>query len=117
MQTRCWASGEERPFVRSLQLAAIRNRNNETGDAELVRVVNSMRQQNEPLDERSARAAYVVFERRHGPRPRVPDEGASDVPVPDQLATFTWLVRMPGVSGRAEVNDVVVATLHNAKRR
>ena len=111
------SSGKERPFVRSFQLAAVRNRNNETGDAELVRVVNSMRQQNEPLDERSARAAYVVFERRYGSRPRVPDEGAIDVPVPDQLATFTWLARMPGVSGRAEVNDVVVATLNSAMRR
>src|SRR5215813_2383722 len=76
-----------------------------------------MRQQNESLDERSPRAAYVVFERRYGPRPRVPDDGGIDLPVPDQLATFTWLVRMPGASGRAEVNDVIVATLHNAMRR
>ena len=64
------SSGKERLFVRSFQLAAVRNRNNETGDAELVRVVNSMRQQNEPLDERSARAAYLVFQSHYGPRPR-----------------------------------------------
>jgi Tfp pilus assembly protein PilF len=111
------ASGKERPFVRTFQLAAVRNRNDDAADAELIRVVNSMRQQNESLDERSARAAHVVFLRHYGPRPRVPDAGAIDIPLPDQLATFTWLARMPGVSGRAEVNDVVVATLNTAMRR
>jgi hypothetical protein len=111
------ASGKERPFVRTFQLAAVRNRSDDSADAELVRVVNSMRQQNATPDERSARAAYVVFQLRYGPRPRVIDAGAIDVPLPDQLATFTWLVRMTGVSGRAEVNDVVVATLNNAIRR
>jgi hypothetical protein len=111
------ASSKERPFVRTFQLAAVRNRSDDSADAELVRVVNSMRQQNEALDERSARAAYIVFERRYGPRPRVTDAGAIDIPLPDQLATFTWLARIPGVSGRAEVNDVVVATLNNAIRR
>ena len=111
------ASGKERPLVRTYQLAAVRNRSDDAGDAEFIRVVNSMRQQNESLDERSARAAYVVFQQRYGPRPRATDAGAIDVPLPDQLVTFTWLARMPGVSGRAEVNDVVVATLNNAIRR
>jgi hypothetical protein len=111
------ASGKERPLVRTYQLAAVRNRSDDTADAELIRVVNSMRQQNEALDERSARAAYVAFQGRYGPRPRATDTGAIDVSLPDQLATFTWLARMPGVSGRAEVNDVVVATLNNAMRR
>jgi hypothetical protein len=111
------ASGKERPFVRTFQLAAVRNRSNDAADAELIRVVNSMRQQNETPDERSARDAYVVFQRRYGPRPRPTDAEAIDVPVSDQLATFTWLVRLTGVSGRAEVNDVVVATLNNATRR
>ena len=111
------ASGKERPFVRTYQLAAVRNRSDDAGDAEFIRVVNSMRQQNESLDDRSARAAYAVFQQRYGPRPRATDAGAIDVSLPDQLATFTWLARMPGVSGRAEVNDVVVATLTNAIRR
>ncbi len=111
------ASGKERPFVRTFQLAAVRNRSDDAADAELIRVVDSMRQQNEPVDERSARATYVVFQRRYGPRPRVADGGAIDISLPDQLATFTWLARMPGMSGNAEVNDVVVATLNNAMRR
>src|SRR5262245_15233698 len=111
------SSGKERPFVRNFQLAAVRNRNDDAADAELIRIVNSMRQQNEPLDERSAREAYVVFERRYGPRPRVPD-APLDISLSDQLATFTWLARMPGVSGRAEVNDVVVTALkHDGVQR
>jgi len=111
------ASGKERPFVRTYQLAAIRNRSDESADAELVRIVNSMRQQNETPDERSARAAYAVFQQRYGPRARAVDEGALDLPLPDQLATFTWLAHVPGVSARAEIDDVVVATLNNAIRR
>jgi len=111
------ASGKERPFVRTFQLAAVRNRNDDAADAELIRVVNSMRQQNETPDERSARDAYVVFQRRYGARPRSTNADAIDVSIPDQLATFAWLVRMPGVSDRSEVNDVVVATLNNATRR
>jgi len=110
------ARGKERPFVRTYQLAAARNRSDDAGDAELVRIVNSMRQQNETPDERSARAAYAVFERRYGARPRVPD-AAIDISLSDQLATFAWLARMPGVSGRTEVNDVVVATLNKAMHR
>lgn len=107
------SSGKERPFVRQYQLAAARNRSDDAGDAELIRVVDSMRQQNETPDDRSARAAYAAFERRYGARPRVTD-AAIDISLPDQLATFTWLARMPGVSGRSEVTDVVVATLNKA---
>ena len=110
------ASGTERPFVRRYQLAAVRNRSDEAADAELIRVLDSMRRQNETPDASSARAAYVVFQRHYGPRPSVKDAGTIDVPLPDQLATFTWLVRLPGVSGRTEVDDVVVATLNNATR-
>jgi hypothetical protein len=111
------ASGKERAFVRTFQLAAVRNRSDESADAELIRVVNSMRQQNEALDERSARAAYAVFQRRYGPRASAGNGEAIDVPLPDQLATFTWLARMPGVAGRSDVDDVVVATLNTAIRR
>jgi hypothetical protein len=110
------SSGKQRPFVRTYQLAAARNRSDDAGDAELVRIVNSMRQQNETPDERSARAAYDVFERRYGARPRAPD-AAIDISLSDQLATFTWLARMPGMSGRVEVNDVIIATLNNAMHR
>ena len=111
------ASGKERPLVRTFQLAAVRNRSDDTADSELIRIVNSMRQQNESLDERSARAAYAVFQRRYAPGASARNGEPIDVPLVDQLATFTWLVRMPGVSGRSEVDEGVVTTLNNAMRR
>ena len=111
------ATGRDRSMVRTLQLAALRNRNNDEADDEFVRVVNSMRQQNEALDDRSARNAYVVFQRRYSARASSTNAGAIGLPLPDQLATFMWLTRMPGVSDRAEVNDRVVATLNALMQR
>ena len=106
------ASGKERPLVRNFQLAALRNRNDTSGDTELIRVVNSMRRQNEALDEQSARNVYVAYVNRYGPRARATDAGDIGIPASDLLATFAWLTRMPGVSDRPEVNDQVVATLN-----
>jgi hypothetical protein len=93
------------------------NRNNDEADDEFVRVVNSMRQQNESLDNRWARNAYVVFQRRYSARVSSTNAGAIGLPLPDQLATFMWLTRMPGVSDRAEVNDRVVATMNALMQR
>ena len=104
-------TGKERAFVRRFQLAAIQNRNDDGADAELVRVANAMRQQNEKLDDRSARAAYVVYRRRYGPRSPATDVRGIDVAPAEQLATFEWLTGMPGVSDSAEVHDAVVARL------
>jgi hypothetical protein len=106
------ASGQQRPFVRTLQLAALRNRNDEVADAELLRVADSMRRQNESLDDRSARAAYVVYQQRYG-RPNTIAANPADVGIPpaDQLATFQWLTRMPGVSERADTDQAISAAL------
>ena len=106
------ASGRERPLVRNFQLAALRNRNDSSADTELIRVVNSMRPQNEALDSQSARTAYVAYVNRYGPRARATDAGDIGIPASNLLATFVWLTRMPGVSDRPEVNDQVVATLN-----
>lgn len=106
------ATGRERPFVRTLQLAALRNRNDTASDTESIRVVNSMRQQNEMLDQRSAREAYLTYLRRYGPRARTTDAGDSGIPATDLVATFVWLARMTGVSDGAEIDDQVVAALN-----
>jgi hypothetical protein len=106
------ASGHERPLVRTFQLAALRNRNDTASDAELIRVVTAMRQQNEMLDQRSARAAYVAYVRRYGPRTRTTDAGDSGIPAADLVATFMWLARISGVSDGAAIDDQVVATLN-----
>ena len=105
------ASGQQRPFVRTLQLAALRNRNDEAADAELIRVADSMRRQNESLDDRSARAAYVVYRQRYGPNASPTNPADIGIPPADQLATFQWLTRMPGVSERSDTDQAVAATL------
>jgi hypothetical protein len=70
-------------------------------DAELIRVVNSMRQQNEALDDQSARGAYVIFQRRSGGHASATNAGDIDVTPADQLAAFVWLTRMSAVGRRS----------------
>lgn len=107
------ATGRERPLVRTLQLAAIRNRNNSEADAQLIGVVDSMRRQNETLDTRTARDAYAVYVRRYGPRGRAAQEEDPRIPPADLLATYLWLARMPGMNPDSpEVNDYVMTTLN-----
>jgi hypothetical protein len=110
------ASGKERPLVRTFQLAALRGRQDDGAELELMRVANSMRQQNETLDARSASAVYDVYVRRYGPRASVADRTATGISPADRLATYMWLAGMPGISERQrpEINDSVRATLEKA---
>jgi hypothetical protein len=107
------ATGKERPLVRTFQLAAIRNRNNSDADAELIRVVDSMRRQNESLDARTARDAYNGYVRRYGPRGQTAQEKDPGLPPADLLATYLWLTRMPGMSSdNPKANDYVLMALN-----
>lgn len=107
------ATGKERPLVRTLQLAALRNRNDNDADTELIRVVDSIRRQNEALDLAPARSAYLVYVRRYGPRARAKYESDPGLPAADLLATYLWLTRMPGMyKDNPEVNEQVVMTLN-----
>jgi len=106
------ASGHERPLVRTLQLAAVRNRSDTAADTELIRIVTDMRKQNEMVDQRSARAAYVTYVRRYGPRARPTDVVDNGIAPVDLVATFVWLSRMSGVSDDPDVNNQVVAALN-----
>jgi len=107
-------SGHERLLVRTFQLAALRNRNDTAADTELIRVVTAMHRQNEMLDQRSARAAYVAYVHRYGPRAQTPETGDGGIPAADLVATFVWLTRMSGVSDGVDINDHVIATLNKA---
>jgi hypothetical protein len=109
------ATGKEHALVRTFQLSALQNRNNDAGDGELIRVVDAMRRQNEDLDVRSARSAYSAFSRRYGPRAVAGLRAdVDDIPAAERLATFAWLARMPGVAERVETTDYVTATLKAA---
>jgi hypothetical protein len=107
------ATGKERALVRTFQLAAIRNRHNDAADAELIRVVDSMRRQNEMIDTRTARDAYTVYVREYGSRTRAGSGAEPGLPASELLATYLWLTHTPGVSTEnPEVNDAVLAALN-----
>jgi hypothetical protein len=108
------ATGKEHALVRTFQLAALSGRNDENAEPELMRVANSMRQQNETLDERAARAVHGAYVRRYGPNASRTVREATEVAAADQLATYVWLIAMPGISDRAEVRDYVLAMLKEA---
>ena len=105
------ASGKERPLVRRLQIAALRNSSSNEGDTELLRIANSMRQQNETPDNASARTIYVVYRTRYATRSPYIDPNTTGVTPADQLATLTWLSRFPGGADRDGTDDRIVATL------
>jgi Tfp pilus assembly protein PilF len=102
------ASGKERPFVRRLQFAALKNRSDNPSDAEMIRVADGMRRGGETLDAVSARAACDVFTSRYVAH--VGDRDRLAIPAVDQLATYTWLA---GLSGQ-QVDPRVVETLKQA---
>ena len=108
------ATGKEHALVRTFQLMALRGRNDDDADPELMRVANSMRQQNETLDERSARDVHVTYVHRYGPNASRTAPKTLEVSAADQLATYTWLIGMPGISDRAEVREYVLAMLKEA---
>jgi hypothetical protein len=104
------ASGKERALVRRFQIAALRNRNGDAADAELLRVATAMREQHEMPELTDARMLYAVYRMRYAQR-RSPDPRAVGVSPDDQRATFTWLTHMPGVSDRPEVDEQIIAAL------
>ena len=108
------ATGKEHELVRTFQLTALRGRNDDDAEPELMRVANSMRQQNETLDARSANAVHAAYVRRYGPNASTTARDTIGVTAADQLATYVWLIGMPEISYRAEVRDYVVAMLKEA---
>jgi tetratricopeptide (TPR) repeat protein len=103
------AAGDRRPYVRQLQLAALRNRN-EAGDAELLRVANEMRMRNERLDANVADYMFWIFTMRYGPHaPRTSRVGT--VSDPELAATYDWVVEASPSAQRSGARESVRAAL------
>lgn len=108
-------AGDRRTFVRQLQLAALRNRN-EAGDAELLRVANEMRTRNERLDAGAADYMYWIFTMRY--RPNAPRTSrVSTVPDAELAATYDWVVDASPSAQRSAVRDSVRAALRDTRLR
>jgi hypothetical protein len=107
------ASGKERPFVRRMQFAALRNRSTIEGDNEVLRIANSMRQQNETPDSTSVRTIYVTYRTRYATRSPYIDPNTIGVTPSDQLATLAWLARLPGGADGDSTDERIVQTLQS----
>jgi tetratricopeptide (TPR) repeat protein len=84
-------SGRDREFVRNLQLAALKNARSGNASAEIIRVADEIRRNNEPLGltERSQIESHVYFMYRN----EVLQQLSSILPPSDHLATYQWLIR------------------------
>lgn len=109
------AAGNRRPFVRQLQLAALRNRN-EAGDAELLRVANDMRTRDERLDAGAADHVYWIFTMRYGPNASRTSR-VSTVPDAELAATYDWVVDASPSAQRSAVREAVRASLRDTRPR
>lgn len=83
-------SGRARDYVRKTQLAALQNHHDDECEEELLRVVNDMRSNHEPVDERTRSRVWAVYyfadSREHSFKRLI---GA--IPASEQAATFRAL--------------------------
>ncbi len=84
------SSGRARPYVRMIQLAALRNSRSERTDGEFLRVVNDMRKNNEQIDARTRSDVYAIFYSALSPGEGVQRLTAA-VPATEQIATIRAL--------------------------
>jgi tetratricopeptide (TPR) repeat protein len=108
------ASGKERALVHQFQIAALSNRSDLAADFELIRVSDAMRRQNETPEPASVRVLYRTYRSMYGQNLVDVDPRSIGVLPADQLTTFTWLTKMPGVSSGGGIDERVVATLTKA---
>ena len=84
------ASGRAQQYVRTIQLAALRNRRSDESAGELLRVVNEMRTNGEPIDLQTRSEVYSVYYSALGDGDRL-QKVLSAVPPTEQLATIQAL--------------------------
>lgn len=85
------AGGSKHDYVRAMQLSGYENLHNEEGDMELVRVVNEMRVQDEPVDPHTRAALWTIYSLYFDSGQVKRQQLLAAVPPADQLATFRSL--------------------------
>ncbi|GEO05928.1 hypothetical protein AAE02nite_35920 [Adhaeribacter aerolatus] len=55
------AAGRKREYVRNIQIAALLNARSDENEAEFLRVVNDMRKNNEPIDDKIRNQLYSIY--------------------------------------------------------
>jgi tetratricopeptide (TPR) repeat protein len=104
------AAGRARPFVRRVQLAALSNLRSESADGELLRAVNDMRKNDEPIDAVTRKDVFSIyyFAFTAGDFQRL----TAAVPAGEQIATIQALFYGADFdSSRIPLREAYVATL------
>jgi len=108
------ASGREREYVRRMQLAAFRNYSSPGTDAGLVRAVDEMRRNGEPVDESTRRYLFGVYYHSFN-SPEQLRQLLEAIPPADQIATMRALYFEPDFDpGAVPLRDATVALLQEA---
>jgi hypothetical protein len=89
------AAGRAHDWARQLQLAGIEDVHTDDGEAELIRVVNDMRKNNEQVDSHTRSVVWALYYFRFGFTPAERQRLLGALPAPERLATFTWLFDRP----------------------
>jgi tetratricopeptide (TPR) repeat protein len=113
------ASGRERHYVRTMQLAALFNMNNSESDRELIRVANEMRINNEhiPPDIRRKMVGMNCFNFSSRIRSADPSTGKFLMVLSplDELKTFQWLFNDLNLDSLDQLlRDYCLASFHEA---
>ena len=93
-------AGDERPFVRRLQLASVTNRG-EAADAELLRIADDMRQRGEVLEPAAADRVFHIFRMRYGPYRAATGRPGPEISPTNLEATYDWVVKASAAAGRS----------------
>jgi hypothetical protein len=85
------AAGPRRDCVRALQLSGYENVHTGEARMELIRVVNDMRKNGEPVDPHTRSALWIVYDGDLDPQSAQRQQLLTALPPEEQLATFGWL--------------------------
>jgi len=108
------ASGRERAYVRRMQLAAFSNYSSPGTDAGLLRAVDQMRRNGEPIDEATRRYLFSVYFHAFN-APEELQKLVEAIPPADQIATMRALYFGPDFDpDRVPLRDAVIALLQEA---
>ena len=108
------ASGRALPYVRTIQLAALRNSRSESTDGEFLRIVNDMRKNHEQIDARTRSDVYAIIYSALSP-----SEGfqrlTATVPATEQIATIRALFSEADFDpSKIPTREAYLATLQEA---
>jgi hypothetical protein len=108
-----------RPYIRSMQLSALKNEATPEAFDEIIRVANDIRKEHGDLDRHWPRHIMDIYREQMIPPNEHTAAFLRAVPPPDHLDTFDWLLQRAGPDSPAPLTDAYIrsALLEAAGRR